>query len=126
MRSKDEKVFAGRLDDLPVIPAPDHGGTEKRVVFCPGRFWNGYVMRYFSTKAGEKTPFHTHDWPHYVVVLEGSARALIMGKTWDLSAGSWAYVPANTEHFFENAGVTTLKFLCTVPEHGDPYREDGN
>jgi len=125
MGASDDTVYAGRLEDLPVIPAPDHGGTEKRVVFGPDKFWDDYVMRHFSIEVGAKSPFHAHDWPHYVVILEGSAKAMIMGKTWDLSAGSWAYVPQDTEHFFENVGKTGLKFLCIVPKKGDMYWMDG-
>lgn len=124
MAANDDTIFAGRLEDLPLMPAGDHAGTEKRVVFGPDKFWDDHVMRHFSIDAGGKSPFHTHDWPHYVVILEGSARAQIMEKTWELSAGSWAFVPPNTEHFFENVGESSLKFLCTVPKKGDTYWQD--
>ncbi len=125
MEANDDTILAGRFEDLQVFPADDHSGTEKRVVFGPGLFWDDYVMRHFSIDAGAKSPFHSHDWPHYVVILEGSAKAVIMGKTWELSAGSWAFVPQDTEHFFENVGETNLKFLCIVPKKGDTYWMDG-
>lgn len=121
MDEATQKVFAGRLEDLPVIPTEDHGGTEKRVVFGPGQFWDDYVARYFTTAPGAKTPFHAHDWPHYVLITEGSARGMIMGKVYELSAGSWAHVPPNTEHFFENTGEGNLSFICIVPKEGDLY-----
>jgi quercetin dioxygenase-like cupin family protein len=114
-------IFAGRLEDLPVLPIDDHGGTEKRIVFGPGRFWEDYVARFFTTHPGSATPFHSHDWPHYILVLEGSARAVIVGKTYELFAGSWAYVPPNTEHVFQNTGEGPLKFICIVPKKGDTY-----
>ena len=124
MGTCDDTIYVGRFEDLPVIPAADHAGTEKRVVFGPTNFWEDHVMRHFSIEAGAKSPFHAHDWPHYVVILEGSAKAQIMGKTYDLSVGSWAYVPSDTEHFFENVGETGLKFLCIVPKKGDTYWQD--
>jgi len=124
MGSNGDKAFAGRLEDLPVFPANDHSGTQKRVVFGPDVFWDDHVMRHFTVEAGSSSPFHSHDWPHYVVILEGSAKAMIMGKTWEVSAGSWAFVPPNTEHFFENIGKTDLKFLCIVPKKGDTYWMD--
>jgi quercetin dioxygenase-like cupin family protein len=114
-------IFAGRLEDLPVILAEDHGGTEKRVVFGPDRFWEDHVVRFFTTAEGERSPFHAHDWPHYVLILEGTADGMIMGKVYGLSAGSWAYVPPNTEHYFQNTGKGPLKFICIVPKEGDLY-----
>jgi quercetin dioxygenase-like cupin family protein len=114
-------VYAGRLEDLPVIPTEDHGGAEKRIVFGPGRFWEDYVARLFTIRQGATTPFHAHDWPHYVLILEGTAKGMIMGQAIDLSAGSWAFVPPNTDHFFENAGSGDLKFICIVPKKGDTY-----
>ncbi len=114
-------VYAGRLEDLPVIQANDHGETEKRIVFGPGRFWDDYVARFFTTGPGSTTPFHAHDWPHYILILEGSAKGLIMGQEVEISAGSWAFVPPNTEHSFENTGSGNLKFICIVPKKGDLY-----
>ena len=46
---------------------------------------------------------------------------MIMGKLYELSAGSWAHVPPNTEHFFENTGEGKLSFICIVPKEGDLY-----
>lgn len=125
MAEEMEKAFSGRLEDLPVIPTDDHGGTEKRVVFGPGQFWEDYVVRFFSTPRGGTSPFHSHDWPHYVLVLEGKAKARIMGQDHELSSGSWAFVPPNTEHVFENTGEGPLKFICIVPKEGDLYWMDG-
>ena len=71
-------VFAGSLRDLPLAPAGDHAGTEKRIVFGPGRFWDDYVARFFSVAPGISTPFHAHDWPHYVLITGGSAKGKIM------------------------------------------------
>lgn len=116
---KHEDQFAGRLDDLPPVPAPGHGGTTKRIVFGPGRFWDDHVVRFFTTAPGQKSPAHTHDWPHYLLFLEGQARGLILGKVYEFTSGSWAYIPSNTEHFLENTGTGDLKFICIVPKKGD-------
>ena len=114
-------VFAGSLRDLPLAPAGDHTGTEKRIVFGPGRFWEDYVARFFSVDPGISTPFHAHDWPHYVLITGGSAKGKIMGQEYELEAGSWAFVPENTEHCFDNVGRDKLTFLCIVPKKGDLY-----
>lgn len=111
MREK-KGVYAGRIEDLPLIDAPGHGEElTKRVVFGPGRFWEDYVVRYFTCAPGNKTPFHSHGWPHHVFVMDGDAIGTIGDDTYSLAPGSWAYVPPDTEHFFENTGDTDLKFL---------------
>lgn len=113
--------YTGLLEELPVMPAGDHKGIEKRVVFGPGLFWDSHVARYFSVDAGEGSPFHQHDWPHFVLFLSGSGEALIMGKKHTVGEGSWAYVPSNTEHYFKNTGEKPLRFICIVPRKGDPF-----
>lgn len=120
-REKEGLYYGGSLEDLPQEPMEGHGGVTKRVVFGPGRFWDDHVVRYFTTEGGGKTPFHSHDWPHYVIILEGEARGVLGETTCDLRAGSWAYVPPDEEHCFENTGTGPLKFLCIVPRRGDPF-----
>lgn len=95
-------------------------GVEKRIIFGPGRFWEDYVVRHFTVSQGGTTPFHSHDWPHYIIILEGTAEATIMGETRPLRSGSWAYVPPDSDHGFRNTGEGTLSFICIVPRRGDP------
>ncbi|MGC9373197.1 MAG: cupin domain-containing protein [Thermovirgaceae bacterium] len=113
-------VFGGSIRDLVSRKTPSLPGVEKRIIFGPGRFWEDYVVRHFTVEAGAETPFHTHEWPHYIIILEGTAEALIMGETLRLEAGSWAYVPPGSRHGFQNTGEGTLSFLCIVPRRGDP------
>lgn len=95
-------------------------GVEKRIIFGPERFREDYVVRHFTVEAGAQTPFHTHDWPHYVIILRGTAEALIMGETLRLEAGAWAYVPPDSHHGFQSTGEDALSFLCIVSRGGDP------
>ena len=105
-------TYGGKIEDLPLIDTPDlDSRISKRVVFGPGRFLDDQVVRYFTSAPGVKTPFHSHDWPHHVFIMDGEAMAKIAGETYSLPAGSWAYVPPNAEHFFENVGDRDLKFL---------------
>ena len=68
----EPRPLSGRIDDLPSLPVKEYGeGIGKRVIFGPGRFWEEYTVRFFTTAPGKKTPFHAHDWPHYVLVVEG-------------------------------------------------------
>lgn len=116
---KSEARFTGKIDDLPLIRISDHGGTTKRIVFGPGRGWDDYVVRFITMAPGESSSTHAHDWPHYILITAGEARGLIMEQVREISAGSWAYIPPNTEHFLENKGTEELNFFCIVPEKGD-------
>lgn len=117
---KREARFTGKIDDLPLIRISGHGGTTKRIVFGPGRGWDDYVVRFITIAPGESSSAHAHDWPHYILITAGEARGLIMGQVRELSAGSWAHIPPNTEHFLENKSTEELNFFCIVPEKGDP------
>jgi quercetin dioxygenase-like cupin family protein len=99
-------------------------GVEKRIIFGPGRFREDYVVRHFTVKAAAQTPFHAHDRPHYVIILEGTAEALIIREPLHLDAGAWAYVPPDSHHGFQNTGEGALSFLCIVsrgPGRGQEY-----
>ncbi|HOI81195.1 MAG TPA: cupin domain-containing protein [Synergistales bacterium] len=122
MKSKVGRKYSGSLEDLPVLDEGSHSGAVRRVIFGPGLFWDDHVARFFSLSPGAASPFHDHDWPHYVFILEGNGEAQIMGETWRIKAGSWAFVPPCTGHCFTNTGSGPLKFICIVPERGDPFR----
>ena len=115
--------YIGKLDKLPLINDPNLSkGMTKRIPFGPGRFMEDRIMRYYVFEPGVAAPLHSHDWPHNILVLEGYAKATVSGETYELQAGSWAYVPPNVEHFLENSSdQMILKFVCIVPLEGDQY-----
>lgn len=119
-KKKADTRFGGSLKELEAFEDPSLPGVKKRIVFGPGRFWEEYVVRHFTIEPGAETPFHSHKWPHYIIILEGCAEGFLMGERHRLPAGSWAYAPSATEHVFRNTGNSNLSFLCIVPRHGDP------
>ena len=49
MTNEDLRTFAGKLEDLPELKAFSSGeGVVKRIVFGPGRFFDDYVVRFFT------------------------------------------------------------------------------
>ena len=117
----DFVLFAGKISDIPVLEDTFHpAGIEKRVVFAPGKFWDEFVARHFTVNKGTTTPFHTHDWPHYILIMSGRCNATIDGTIYPLEKGCWAHVPSNVEHCMENTGDDALEFVCIVPPKGDP------
>jgi quercetin dioxygenase-like cupin family protein len=115
-----EKAFAGSIDSLESVPADGVCGVDKKIVFGPKRFWNDYVMRYFTLDEAMQTPLHAHEWPHYVVILSGKVEFVLKDQSYIVEGLSWAYVPPGETHCFKNIGDDTLSFLCTVPLEGDP------
>lgn len=107
--------------DLKALGAGEGDSISKRVAFGPGKFWDDHVMRVFTVKPGAASPFHHHDWPHYVIFLQGKARGVIDGVTIDLEEGSYTYVPPMVDHNFTNSGDGDLTFICIVPTRGDNY-----
>ncbi len=116
-----EEPLAGRLEDLPLISAASlSAGTKKRLVFAPGRFFDDYVVRYFTLPPREVVPVHNHDWPHYLITLHGHGEVVVDGVPWDLPEESWAHVPADVPHSYVNKTDAPFTFLCIVPWRGDP------
>ena len=116
----DFKMYGGKFSDI--VPSKDdvHSkDVEKRIVFAPGKFWDDYVARHFTVAPGTDTPFHSHDWPHYVLFLSGQCTAEIDGERYDLGRDCWAHVPSGTKHFFKNTGNEPFVFICIVPKEGD-------
>ncbi|MBU4404528.1 MAG: cupin domain-containing protein [Acidobacteria bacterium] len=74
-----------------------------------------FYLRLFEVLPGGHSPYHSHAAEHEIFILEGRGRINAKGKTFPVSAGSFALVEPNEEHQFENSGDEVLKFLCLVP-----------
>ena len=115
---EDMTKYTGSLKDIPLHKAS--GPTmEKRIVFSPDvNDWPGHVVRYFTIKAGTGNPLHRHDWPHWGLILKGSATGEVDGETFHMEEGGWFYIPPKVAHRFQ-AGEEDFHFICMVPEEGD-------
>lgn len=89
-----------------------------KVLIGPEAGWSDYVMRLLEVGIGGFTPKHQHPWPHINYVVEGTGSLLMGEETVVVTAGSYAYIPANTLHQFQNSGTTDFKFICIVPKEG--------
>ena len=116
--SSSDTNLGGKLSDLPLSPQTT-GQVEKRIVFGPDRFWPDYTARCFTAKAGSVIPTHSHDWPHYIIVLDGEVEARIGDGSIRARAKGWIHVPANTPHSFTVIGDRPFEFICIVPSRGD-------
>lgn len=109
----------GKIMDLPGTQVPGAQEISKRIVFGPHKDWPDHVMRCFTLEGSAAVPLHTHDWPHYVVVLQGRGELHINGQVHGLDSWSWAHIPPHSEHSFVKVSSEQFVFLCIVPKHGD-------
>lgn len=75
-----------------------------------------------SVPPGEDIGNEVHEAVDQVLVfVKGAGRAVVAGKTHDISAGDMFAVPAGTEHDFINTGNESLKLFTVYspPEHPD-------
>ena len=110
--SHKSKVEAVKVEN------PAVKGAMMKVLISPKEGWEGHVMRVFEVESGGYTPKHSHPWPHINYIINGKGTLHLEGKDKVIEAGSFAYVPANSEHQFKNTGNEILEFICIVPEEG--------
>lgn len=113
-------AYVGKEREVqPVIYDGDEvKGVEKKVLIGPKHGAQNYVMRFFTLQEGGYTPKHSHPWEHEVYVVEGELELEASGEIHRLSQGSFAFVKADEEHQFRNAGSGSAKFICVIPTSG--------
>ncbi len=119
--SDKKKVLHGSIYDLPDAPGVFFKGATKKVVYGPTRFLPDYVVRcWILEPSGGESKTHHHEWPHWVICIEGECTNVIDDDTFDMTAGCWEYIPGNAEHRFWNKSDTErCVVLCMVPPEGD-------
>jgi quercetin dioxygenase-like cupin family protein len=91
----------------------------KRVLITPQDGWKGWVMRHFEIGPEGYTLKHSHPWPHINYIIKGQGMLYIDGKEYEITEGSFAYIPSNALHQFINIGKDVLELICIVPEEGE-------
>ena len=69
----------------------------------------GTSLVYFEIEPGNKLSPHTHTAEELLVILEGTARAIVGNTSQILIAGGISVIPAMALHNVENAGRGVLK-----------------
>lgn len=110
----------GHVNDLEnkVVQNPLADKAKMKVLVGPNEGWDNHVMRVFELEPGGFTPRHQHPWPHINYIVEGNGTLFLNGQENSIQAGSYAYVPGNELHQFQNTSETVLKFICIVPSEG--------
>jgi quercetin dioxygenase-like cupin family protein len=64
---------------------------------------------------GEGPRLHHHPYPEVFLVEEGHALFHADGRRYEVDAGHFVVVPAQTPHRYENAGLGTLRVMSVHP-----------
>jgi quercetin dioxygenase-like cupin family protein len=100
------------------VTMPGVKDAVKANVVGPDQGWENHTLRVFRLGAGGFTPRHQHDWEHINHVVKGKGRLRIGDQVYELEEKDFAFVPANTEHQFENPYDGEFEFICIVPNKG--------
>lgn len=97
---------------------PDVKNAFMKVLIGPEQGWSDHVMRQMELEAEGYSPLHAHPWPHINYVVQGEGTIEMDGEVKEVTAGDYAFIPADTMHQFKNRGQDTFKFICIVPKDG--------
>ncbi len=74
-----------------------------------------FRMRLFEVEQGGCSPYHSHNYEHEVLVLDGDGELRGKDQVHPLKVGDVVYVSPNEEHQFRNVGVDKFRFICLIP-----------
>lgn len=87
-----------------------------RVLIGPKDKAPTFAMRLFELGPGGHTPYHTHNFEHEVIILNGDIAAVTPQGPKPLNKGDVLLVAANEEHQFKNQSAKDkAQFICLVP-----------
>lgn len=78
-----------------------------------------FQLRYFEIGPGGFSSLEKHRHVHAIIVLRGTADAIVGTKVFRVAPFDVAYVPSGTPHQFVNAGEEPFGFLCPVDAERD-------
>lgn len=110
--SHEQKKSAAAID------SPEVRNAAMKVLISEKEGWSDHVMRIIELGPDGYSPRHSHPWPHINYMVEGTGTLYMNGKEHAVQTGGYAYIPADTEHQFKNAGNGMFRFICIVPKEG--------
>ena len=110
--SNEQNTLAAAID------SPEVHNAAIKMLIGEKQGWADYVMRIIELGPDGYSPRHKHPWPHINFMIEGTGTLYMDGQDHPVETGAYAYVPANAEHQFKNAGSGPFRFICIVPKEG--------
>lgn len=106
------------IDEVPIQDVNMEGAKDVkvRVLFGPADEAPTFAMRVFELAPGGHTPFHTHDFEHEVMYLDGEIAVVSEDSQTPLKPGDVLLMPPNEKHQFKNlSNSESARFMCLVP-----------
>lgn len=106
------------IDQVPLQAVNMEGAKDVnvRVLFGPADNAPTFAMRVFEMAPGGHTPFHTHDFEHEAMLLDGDIAVVSEDGETPLKQGDVLLMPPGEKHQFKNLSDTnTARFMCLVP-----------
>lgn len=106
-----------KINNVPAKPV-EMDGAEKvrmRLLLSEADKAPTFRMRLFEVEPGGFSPYHTHDYEHEVLILEGEGELRGKEKRFPLRPGDVVLVVPDEEHQFKNTGNDVFKFICLIP-----------
>jgi len=100
---------------VPAEPAEGLPGATIRWALGKNVGAPNFVARIIELQPGASTAYHTHNWEHEVVVMEGEGAVRDAAGEAAIGPGSCVYVEPDEEHQFINTGEGVLRFVCVIP-----------
>ncbi|HHM24319.1 MAG TPA: cupin domain-containing protein [Bacteroidetes bacterium] len=108
------------IQEVPAKPV-EMEGAEKvrmRLLISEEDGAPNFRMRLFEVEPGGFSPYHTHNYEHEVLILEGEGEVRGEQGSRPFARGDVVFVPPNEPHQFVNKGSGVLKFICLIPIPG--------
>lgn len=102
------------------VTSPGVSEATIRVLIGPNDGASHFTMRLFELAPGGCTAKHSHPHEHEIFFLEGSGVAVDGPLERPVGVGMAVFVPPDRLHQFRNTGSQTLRFLCLIPNEGQP------
>lgn len=115
----DMTSFVRDADDIEYESVSAADGLQKGVLINEAFGAPNVALRRFVLAPGGSVPKHTNDIEHEQYVLEGEYTVGIGESEHTVSAGDSLHIPANTVHWYRNAGDAQGAFICAVPTGED-------
>ena len=110
-------MLVKKINNVPANPVDMEGAEKvrKRLLLSEADEALNFKMRLFEVEPDGFSPYHTHDYEHEVIILEGDGELRGKDKQFPLHAGDVVLVVPNEEHQFKNIGKRMFKFFCLIP-----------
>lgn len=110
-------MLVKKISDVESKPVAMEGsaGVKMRLLLAEEDGAPNFRMRLFEVEKGGCSPYHSHNYEHEVLILEGKGELLGEGKQFPLQPGDVVLVSSEEEHQFRNVGEQIFKFICLIP-----------